>query len=85
MKYAFNCFQWYARYSRWEQATKWLAAAESHRPKLSTFLSASAELKMLECQLIFVNHYLDCKRYQHFAKVSKPSVYKYFSACVDVY
>jgi hypothetical protein len=27
-----------------------------------------AELKLLECQLIFVNHYLDCKRYQHFAK-----------------
>jgi hypothetical protein len=37
---------WYARYSRWEQATKWLAIAESHRPKLSTFLSVSGTLQL---------------------------------------
>lgn len=59
---------WYARYSRWEQAQKWFAEAEQHKPKHHSFVTVSSELKLLECQLIIVNHYLDSKRYQHFAK-----------------
>jgi hypothetical protein len=59
---------WYARYSRWDLASKWIAEADSHKPKLASYLTVSAEVKLLESQLIFVNHYLDSKRYQHFAK-----------------
>ena len=35
---------------------------------MTTFLSVNAELKLLESNLILVNHYLETKRYQHFAK-----------------
>jgi len=45
-----------------------LCILEGHRPKHVSFVSVSAELRLLECYLIFVNHYLDTKRYQHFAK-----------------
>jgi hypothetical protein len=44
-----------------------------------SFLSVGAELKLLECELIFVNHYLDSKRYQHFAK-SRNSAKAYMRA-----
>ncbi|ODN03431.1 Adenylate cyclase type 10 [Orchesella cincta] len=59
---------WYSRYSRWEQSQKWLTEAEAHKPKYHSFSTVNSDLKLLECQLIFVNHYLDSKRYQHFAK-----------------
>jgi len=59
---------WYARYSRWDLATKWSNEAESHKPKLISYVTVAAECKLLECLLIIVEHYLDSKRYQHFAK-----------------
>lgn len=69
-QYSMECSMalWYARYSRWELAMKWFNEAESHRPKHYSFVTVNSELKLLECQLIIVNHYLDSKRYQHFAK-----------------
>lgn len=58
----------YARYSRWEPSQSWFDRAEKNRPKHHNFVTVISELKLLECQLITVNHFLDSKRYQHFAK-----------------